>query len=124
VRSLPVVLLATFACGAEVRPGASTRSAIAPDGGLTRAAVDEVVRAHLSTVRGCYEKFAAAEHRPMGVVRLAWRVASSGEVSSVMLVASTLHSAPIEACIADDVGRWQFPSSARDTEITDHPFSF
>ncbi|MDB5219080.1 MAG: Glycine-rich cell wall structural protein 1 precursor [Myxococcaceae bacterium] len=118
------LLLAVSGCGAELRPAASTRSSIAPDGGLARAAVDDAIRTHVPALRACYEKFAAAEGRPMGVVRFGWRIDPSGAVSSVAIVATTLHSAAIEGCIADEVARWRFPAAARETEVTEHPFSF
>jgi hypothetical protein len=118
------LLVVVSACGAQVRPSVPTRSNVAPGGGLTRAAVDEVIAGHLPAVRACYEKSAAAEGRPMGVVRLGWRVEPSGEVSSVTLVASSLNSASVEVCVAGEIARWRFPSSARETEVREHPFSF
>jgi hypothetical protein len=122
--TLTLTLCAVPACGAEVRPAASARSSLAPEAGLTRAVVDEAIRARVSAVRECYEKSAPSEGRPMGLVRLGWHIAPSGAVSSVIVVATTLHSATIEGCIVDEVGRWSFPASARETEVTEHPFSF
>lgn len=111
-------------CGAQVRPVSSAASRIAHGGGLSQKDVDDAVTTHLPAVRACYERRAAAEGRPMGVVRFAWRIETSGAVSNVALVASTLHSGAIETCIADEVGRWQFPTSQQETEITEHPFAF
>jgi len=126
MRLLPALLLMATgsACGAEVRPAASTRSAIGADAGLSREVVDEVVRAHVPAVRACYEQHARAEGRPMGVVRVGWRVEPSGAVASVEIVATTLHSTAIEGCITSEIARWQFPASSRSTEVAEHPFTF
>ncbi len=112
------------ACGAEVRPGASTRSTIGADAGLSRAMVDDVVSAHLSVIRACYEEHAKAEGRPPGVVRAGWHIEPSGAVASVEIVATTLHSTAIEGCITAEIARWKFPSSARPTDVAEHPFTF
>jgi hypothetical protein len=120
---LRVVLLALSACGASQR-GTSARSVIGPDAGLSPDAVHAVVRAHVAAIRGCFERFARAEGRPAGVVRLGWQIEPAGTVTSVDLVASTLHSAAIESCIADDIARWRFPVSRQATEIREYPFEF
>lgn len=117
------VLLAVSACGASQGRGAP-RSAIGPDAGLAPDAVHTVVRAHVPAIRACYERFAKVEGRPMGIVRLGWQIEPSGTVTSVELVASSLHSAAIESCIADDVAHWQFPAAPRGTEVRQYPFEF
>ena len=125
---IDVLLLLTcasaVACGAEVRPSASTRSTIGGDAGLSRAMVDEVVTAHVSAIRACYEDHAKAEGRPPGVVRAGWHIEPSGAVASVEIVSTTLHSTAIEGCITAEIARWKFPASARPTEVSEHPFSF
>ena len=60
----------------------------------------------------------------MGVVRIGWHIEPSGAVSGVQMVASTLHSAPVESCIGEEVSRWQFPGSPRATEVAEYPFTF
>jgi hypothetical protein len=122
-RCLLALALALTACGAS-RSGGSARSVIGPDAGLAPDAVHAVVRAHVDAIRACYERSAKSEGRPMGVVRLGWQIEPSGAVTSVQLVASSLHSAAVESCIADDVARWQFPSAPRATEIRAYPFEF
>jgi len=122
-RFAPLMLLVASACGAELR-GESSRSVIAPDGGLSAGAVHEVVRTHVPAVRACYERFAKAEGRPMGVVRFRWNVEPSGAVTSAQVVATTLHSSSIEGCIADELVGWPFPASPRTTEIAEYPFTF
>lgn len=124
VRSVAVVLaLSASACGVSRTP-ASARSVIGPDGGLAPEAVHAVVRAHVEAIRACYERTAKSEGRPMGVVRFAWQIDATGTVSGVQLVASSLHSAAVESCIADDIARWQFPSSPRATDVRAYPFEF
>jgi hypothetical protein len=119
--ALAVLILAASACDPSRRPAAA-RSVIAPDAGLSADAVHTVVHAHVSAIRACYEQFAKVEGRPMGVVRFGWQIDPSGAVTSVELVASTLHSAAIESCIAADIARWRFPASPRLTEIRQYPF--
>ena len=112
------------ACGAELRPSASTRSAIGADGGLSRATVDEVVTANLPAIRACYEDHAKAEGRPPGVVRAGWHIEPSGAVVGVEIVSTTLHSTAVEGCITSAIARWKFPVSSRPTDVTEHPFTF
>ena len=126
---LALLLVATVgvsaaACGAEVRPGASARSSLGEDAGLSRAMVDEVVASHLAAIRACYEDHAKSEGRPMGVVRVGWQIEPSGAVSRVEIVSTTLRSSAIEGCITRDIVRWTFPSSSRPTSVTEHPFTF
>jgi hypothetical protein len=124
MRLVPVMLIAAAAaCGATLR-AESSRSVIAPDSGLAPDAVHAVVNAHLPAIRACYELRAKAEGRPMGVARLAWTIEPSGAVTGVLVVATTLHSSAIESCIAEEVGRWQFPASPRATEVKEYPFTF
>ena len=111
------------ACGAELR-AESSRSVIGREGGLAPETVHEVVRAHAPEVRACYEQFAKAEGRPMGVVRFQWQIEPSGAVASRQVVATTLHSSSIEGCIADSVVRWRFPAAPRPTEVAEYPFTF
>ncbi|HSO34106.1 MAG TPA: AgmX/PglI C-terminal domain-containing protein [Labilithrix sp.] len=124
MRLVAALLLVASACGAEVRPGVSTRSKLGAEAGLSRDAVDAVVRGHVPAIRACYEAHATAEGRPMGVVRVGWRVEPSGAVASVEIVATTLHSTSIEGCITSEIARWQFPASSRSTEVAEHPFTF
>jgi len=119
-----LLLTCLCACGAEVRPSASTRSSLGADAGLSRAMVDEVVSAHLSAIRACYEDHAKAEGRPPGVVRAGWRIEPSGAVGSVEIVSTTLHSSAIEGCITSEIARWEFPASSRPTDVAEHPFTF
>jgi hypothetical protein len=123
MRLLAATLLLA-SCGAEFRPGVSTRSRLGAEAGLSRAVIDDVVREHLPAIRACYEAHAAAEGRPMGVVRVGWRVEPTGAVASVAIVATTLRSSSIEGCMISAIARWQFPTSSRATEVVEHPFSF
>jgi len=118
-----VILVAGTACGADLR-AESARSRIGTGGGLAPDAVHALVRAHVPEVRACYEQFAKAEGRPMGVVRFAWTVDPSGAVTGLQVVATTLHSSSIEGCIADEVRRWTFPAAPRATEVSEYPFTF
>ena len=111
-------------CGAEVRPGASARSSLGADAGLSRAMVDEVVTSHLPAIRACYEDHAKAEGRPMGVVRVGWQIEPAGAVGRVEIVSTTLRSSAIEGCITREVARWTFPTSSRPTSVAEHPFTF
>lgn len=124
MRLVPAMLLAASACGADLRGAASARSVIGREAGLAPEALHEVVRAYVPAIRACYERFAKAEGRPMGVVRVGWQIEPSGAVTSVLIVATTLHSSSIEGCIADQVGRMRFPAASRPTEVREYPFTF
>ncbi len=118
-----LLVSAVSACGVSRRP-APARSVIVRAGGLAPDSVHAEVRERLPAIRACYERFATVEGRPMGVVRLGWQIEASGAVTSVELIASSLHSAAIESCIAADVARWQFPRAPQPTEVREYPFEF
>ena len=116
-------ILAASACVSS-QHGTAGRSVIGPGAGLQPDAVHAVVNAHVAAIRGCFERSAKAEGRPTGVVRFGWHVELSGDVTSVELVSSTLHSAAIETCISGDIARWKFPASRQPTEVRVYPFEF
>ncbi|MDB4941311.1 MAG: Glycine-rich cell wall structural protein 1 precursor [Labilithrix sp.] len=123
-RAVLLAGIALASCGAQVRPETSARTRLDDGAALTKASVDAVIQAHAAGIAGCYERFAKAEGRPMGVVRLGWTVEPSGAVADVQVVSTTLRSTSIEGCMRDEVSRWTFPRAAERSVVAEHPFTF
>lgn len=87
-------------------------------GPIPEAAVERVVRGHLSTLQTCYA--AATVERPDLGGRLAFtlRFDASGIPRSSLIESSSLESPALEACALAAIERWRFPASRRGEPTT------
>ncbi len=79
-------------------------------GALDRAAIDEVVRRHLSSIRYCYQRALTANPNLAGRVTVEFVIAKDGSVSRAGIGASSLGDPAVERCVEDRFLRMQFPS--------------
>ncbi len=138
-RCLPTTIALLCAC-AQPRPrdrppaGAPTiglpseRSAGAgadADGGLTRAQVNRIVRAHMNELSACH---AANRPAPSGVplvVELGWTIDEGGRVQG-----ATVHDVrpptgdALAACLVARIRAWSFPAGPRPTVVPRYPIHF
>ena len=63
----------------------------------------------MQEVRFCYERELMRQPELFGRVSAQFTISATGTVISSAIAASTLNSAPVEACIAQAVRRWEFP---------------
>ena len=91
-------------------PGISVR-ALVPEvsGSLSRDMVRRVVRRHLNQVRYCYEVALRQTPGLEGEVRVSFTIAADGSVSGTTVVANTVGSPEVAACIASRPRTWLFP---------------
>lgn len=91
-------------------PVASVR-ALVPEvsGSLSPDMVRRVVRRHLNQVRYCYEIALRQTPGLEGEVRVSFTIAADGSVSVTNVVANTVGSPEVAACIASRPRTWRFP---------------
>ena len=74
-----------------------------------KALIRRVVRQHMNEIKFCYEKELLAHPDLDGRVTVAFTFSSEGRVVSSVVQQSTLGSAAAASCMAQAVGRWEFP---------------
>lgn len=91
-------------------PAASVR-ALVPEvsGSLSPDMVRRVVRRHLNQVRYCYEIALRQTPGLEGEVRVSFTIAADGSVPVTNVVANTVGSPEVAACIASRPRTWLFP---------------
>jgi hypothetical protein len=94
------------------------------DGELSKALVSSVVRAHLASVKACYDRAHAKDATLQGALSLDWTIEPDGRVSRATVASSTLNSSDVENCILRQVTHWVFPKATRTTQVTRFPFAF
>ena len=112
--------------------GCTLRGGMAPSasGGLDKAIIRRVVRAHLNEVRACYEL--ELQHAPelSGRVSTRFTIAADGSVASALADRDGLASRGpagerIAACVAGAIRRWTFPRVRNGAAtVVSYPFSF
>ena len=105
-------------------PGASTDKEHGPSGGLSRAAVTDVVRGQSGSVRHCYEVGLANDVNFGGTVEMGWKIDLDGKVTSVNVVSVTVKNDAAEDCLLAEILRWEFPAAAERTVVASYPFVF
>ena len=111
----------------QLHPGpatATTAASATPDFGLTKAAINEVVRQSLTQIKICYER--QLQRRPSleGTVSFAWTIEPSGRVSQAYPVEVTLDSPEVVDCIGQSICWWTFSAAPARTRVGRYPFVF
>jgi hypothetical protein len=92
--------------------------------GLSKAEVSGVVRAHMASVKWCFERALTKNATLNGTVVMNWSVEPDGRVSEAIVASSTLNDSDVERCIVRQVAHWTFPKSSRRTPVAAFPFAF
>jgi TonB family protein len=105
--------------GLEVQAGAATVR-----GQLDKEIVGRVIRRHLNEVRFCYEKELGWHQDLGGRMLVELTIAANGQVVAAVIAAG-LGRAPLDACVAAAVRRWEFPApEAGGLVVVRYPFVF
>ncbi|MDB4980422.1 MAG: Glycine-rich cell wall structural protein 1 precursor [Myxococcales bacterium] len=121
---MPGMSFAPFILLTAITSTPSGGSDLGKDGGLSKAEIAGAVKAHLMSVKACYERALAKNATLKGTVVLAWNVEPNGHVSAARVASSTMNSSEVENCIVDEVARWTFPTSSGKTHVNVFPFVF
>jgi hypothetical protein len=103
---------------------APARRAKVSGGSLAREAVAKVINAHLSEVRGCYERALLKSPGLAGKLQLEWTIDMRGRVSEIKVKTSTLRGAEVPNCIVASLKTWTFPPPTGGRVIVSYPFLF
>ena len=95
-----------------------------PKGGsLDKEIIRRVIRRHIPAVRACYEAVMVAKPFPSGRVMTRFAIDAEGKVTHTCVVNTTLNQTPAEACIVDEMLRWEFPKPiGGGWVVVDYPF--
>ncbi|GDX81841.1 hypothetical protein LBMAG42_36520 [Deltaproteobacteria bacterium] len=94
-------------------------------GGIDKAAVDAVVKAHMNQIRYCYQRELQRVPDLAGKVSVKFIIAKDGSVSSSSVAKSTLANPSAEACITGRFLRMQFPAlKGGGIAVIHYPFVF
>lgn len=92
-------------------------------GAMSRDVVRRIISRHINEVKFCYETELIKQPNLTGRLVLKFIVASTGDVSMVMIKSSTLDNSTVENCITDAVKRWSFPQPKDNRNvIISYPF--
>ena len=92
-------------------------------GGLSKEAIQRVVRLHHNNIKHCYERALRSSPDLNGRVTVSFTVAPQGYVQGVSIAADTLGEGSVAQCIEGVIGRLSFPSTDGVTGAT-YPFLF
>ncbi len=93
--------------------GPSTRTEAEQASPVSSAQVDEVVRAHLGELEGCYRRERKRLEVSTGRIDVNWTFGGKGEVVRATPVVDTLGAPELRECLASAVRRWRFPHFSR-----------
>ncbi len=100
-----LLLLAALSAG----PHALAAEPIIGLGTLPKEKIREVIAAHRSEIRSCYEAALSSAPNLAGKISVKFLISRDGLVTRVDVVANTAGSQPLETCVASRVQTWVFP---------------
>jgi TonB family protein len=106
-RSFFVALV--LACAFASAPSAAMAKQNEVRGSLSREQIRDVVRMHLTEVRGCYERELVANPALTGRVTVHFVIGASGRVTSATVESSTMPDTAVAACVEQAILTWIFP---------------
>jgi len=96
-----------------VRPRAS------PGHELTSQEIRARVMGQLPTLRRCYElEFVKGQGASEASATFMWKIAPSGSVTDVTVVAVSAGAAGTVRCAMDEIKKWRFPTSVTPNNVT------
>jgi TonB family protein len=100
-------------------------SRVTVSGGLDASSIRRIIRRHLSQIRFCFVSIGLPDNPTLaGMVKVAFTIASAGNVGSVAIAQSTLNHTPTERCIKRAVQQWKFPKPPGSMPYIVYPFHF
>jgi hypothetical protein len=103
---------------------ASRGSKMRGGGYLDRAEIQKVVNKGIGQIQFCYEKELLKNQSLSGKVVFEWTIASTGRVSIVKTVTSSMNSTGAVQCMIQAIKGWQFPQPRGGEVIVTYPFIF
>jgi hypothetical protein len=104
-------------------PAASPDAAVT-DYGLTKEAINEVVKQSLTQINVCYQRQLARRPSLEGAVTFGWTIEPSGRVSHAYPVAVAIDSPEVVDCVGQTICWWTFSAAPVPTTVGKYPFVF
>lgn len=113
----PLLIAAPDQPHAAGGPGAKAPS-------IPRDQIQQVVRAHISEVRHCYNQELVEDGEAAGRTVVEFRIAHTGRVESADIVESDMPQR-MDSCLTNAIRRWRFPApDKRGSVSVVYPFVF
>ena len=93
-------------------------------GALDRTDIDAYIRRNLAKVLWCYENGLKKNPNLAGRVVINFIISESGDVISAKVHRTTLGSAEVENCVAEQIKKIKFPKPKGGIVIVTYPFVF
>jgi pSer/pThr/pTyr-binding forkhead associated (FHA) protein len=94
------------------------------EGGMSREMVKRVIDQHIDEIQHCYETALINNPIISGRIVFEWKILMSGRVGEIRIVASSVNSHDIHACIKSAIKSWQFPKPVGSEVVVSYPFIF
>ena len=94
------------------------------EGTLDQQAVARTVKRNQASITACFESELRRDPKLHGKISVDIVIASSGKVSKVDIVGSTVGNKGLEACVVDAVKRWRFPAPSEGEATIATSFGF
>lgn len=93
------------------------------EGGLDKAIIRRVVRAHIGEIRYCYNQGLSEDPELAGRVVVQMTIGSDGKVAEATVASTDIEETEVPQCIAEAAARWRFPKppGAKNAVVT-YPF--
>lgn len=94
-------------------------------GALDRSLIDEVIKAHMSQIRYCYQRELTKKPDLGGKIVVKFTIAKDGSVSSASTKSTTMNNPAVEQCIEGRFMKFMFPQpKGGGIVIVSYPFLF
>ena len=105
--------------------GGKLRRGIAESVGLSRGAIDHIVRQKKDRVRLCFERQLNSNPNLSGKITVHFEIDASGNVMETHLTEDTLKNVKFRSCVLEEVRSWIFPKPDGGVVVpVDYPFTF
>ncbi len=93
------------------------------EGGLDKAIIRRIVRAHINEVRYCYNQGLSEDPELAGRVVVQMTIGSDGKIAESTVASTDMEDTDVPQCIAEAAARWVFPKPpGGDNAIVTYPF--
>jgi len=93
-------------------------------GGISRAAVKEVIDQHIDDITYCYEVALISDPSIVGKAVYEWRILMNGSVGDVHILSASIQNQQILGCIKKSIKTWDFPKPHKRQVLVSYPFVF
>jgi hypothetical protein len=94
----------------------------AEEGTLHKDQIREVVRAHLSEIRACYNQALTKDATASGKIVIDFTIGEQGTVTKTAVASSDMKDAGVPTCMSSVIAGWVFPKPVGGQVDVTYPF--